>query len=100
ATESGASAGIAVTGREGVIGVASFLGGESTLSRSEVLYAGYAYRVPAALLRSEFEHDGPLPQLLLRYTRMLFTQIGQVAACNRHHSLEQRLCRLLLACLD
>jgi CRP-like cAMP-binding protein len=97
---SGASGGIAVTGREGVIGVASFLGGESTPSQAEVLCAGYAYRVRAALLKSEFEHDGPLPQLLLRYTQMLFTQIGQVAACNRHHSLEQRLCRLLLSCLD
>jgi CRP-like cAMP-binding protein len=99
-TESGASAGIAVTGREGVIGVASFLGGETALSQAEVLCAGYAYRVRAALLKSEFEHGGPLPQLLLRYTQMLFTQIGQVAACNRHHSLEQRLCRLLLSCLD
>jgi CRP-like cAMP-binding protein len=95
-----ASAGIAVTGREGVIGVASFLGGDSTPSQAEVLCAGYAYRVRAALLKSEFEHGGLLPQLLLRYTQMLFTQIGQVAACNRHHSLEQRLCRLLLSCSD
>ena len=97
---SGESAGIAVTGREGVIGVASFLGGESTPSQAEVLCAGYAYRVRTALLKNEFERDGPLPQLLLRYTQMLFTQIGQLAACNRHHSLEQRLGRLLLSCLD
>jgi CRP-like cAMP-binding protein len=97
---SGASAGIAVTGREGVVGVASFLGGKSTPSQAEVVGAGFAYRIRAALLKSAFEHDGPLPQLLLRYTQMLFNQIGQLAACNRHHSLEQRLCRLLLSCLD
>ncbi len=98
--ENGPCAGLGITGNEGVIGVASFLGGESSPSRAEVLCAGYAYRLRADLLRGQFEHNGPLPQLLLRYTRTLFTQIGHSAACNRHHSLEQRLCRLLLSCRD
>jgi CRP-like cAMP-binding protein len=99
-TEKGASKEFAVTGSEGVIGVASFLGGESTPSRAIVLSAGYAYRLGADRLNSEFEHDGPLPRLLLRYTQALIAQIGQIAACNRHHSLEQRLCRWILSCLD
>lgn len=98
-TENGASAGFAVTGSEGVIGVASFLGDGSTPSQAEVVSAGAAFRLRASLLKNELEH-GLLPRLLLRYTLALFTQIGQVAACNRHHSLEQRLCRLLLSCLD
>jgi CRP-like cAMP-binding protein len=100
ATERGASAGIAVTGSEGVIGVASFLGGKSTLSQAQVLCAGYAYRIRAGLLKGQFERESPLLQLLLRYTQALVTQVGQVVACNRHHSTEQRLCRLLLSCLD
>ena len=99
-TESGASTEFAVTGREGVIGVASFLGGESTPSQAVVLSAGHAYRLGADLLKNEFEHDGPLPHLLLRYIQALITQIGQIAACNRHHSLEQQLCRWILSCLD
>ena len=99
-TENGASAGFAVTGSEGVIGVASFLGGESTPSQAVVLSAGYAYRLGADLLKNEFEHDGPLPHLLLRYTQALIAQTGQIAVCNRHHSLEQRLCRWILSCLD
>jgi len=99
-TENGASKEFAVTGREGVIGVASFLGGESTPTRAVVLSAGRAYRLRADLLNSEFEHDGPLPRLLLRYIQALIAQIGQIAACNRHHSLEQRLCRWILSCLD
>ena len=98
--ESGESREFAVTGSEGLIGVASFLGGESTTSGAVVLSAGYAYRLSADLLNSEFEHDGPLPRLLLRYIQSLIAQIGQVAACNRHHSLEQRLCRWILSCLD
>ena len=98
--ERGASTGIAVTGSEGVIGVASFLGGESTPSQAQVLCAGYAYRLRADLVKTQFELNGPLVQLLLRYTQALFTQVGQVVACNRHHSIEQRLCRLLLSCLD
>ena len=99
-THSGASKEYAVTGREGVIGVASFLGGESTPTRADVLSAGHAYRWGADLLKGEFEHDGPLPRLLLRYIKALITQVGQIAACNRHHSLEQRLCRWILSCLD
>jgi CRP-like cAMP-binding protein len=97
-TESGASAESAVTGSEGVIGVASFLGGESTPSQAVVLSAGYAYRLGTNLLNNE--HDGPLPHLLLRYTQALIAQTGQIAVCNRHHSLEQRLCRWILSCLD
>ncbi len=99
-TDSGASKEFAVTGREGVIGVASFLGGESTPTRADVLSTGHAYRLGADLLKSEFEHDGPLPRLLLRYIKALITQVGQIAACNRHHPLEQRLCRWILSCLD
>ena len=99
-TGSGTSKEFAVTGNEGVIGVASFLGGERTPSRALVLSAGYAYRLPADTLMHEFEHDGPLPRLLLRYTEALIAQIGQIAACNRHHTLEQRLCRWILSCLD
>jgi len=99
-TENGASAEFAVTGSEGVIGVASFLGGESTPSQAVVLSAGFAYRLRADLLKNEFEHNGPLPQLLLRYTQALIAQAGQIAVCNRHHSLKQRLCRWILSCLD
>jgi CRP-like cAMP-binding protein len=99
-TENGASAGFAVTGNEGVIGVASFLGGESTLSRAVVLSAGDAYRLTVDLLKDDFEHDGPLARLLLRYTLALIAQTGQIAACNRHHSVEQQLCRWILSCLD
>ena len=98
--KNGASAEFAVTGSEGVIGVASFLGGESTLSRAVVLSAGYAYRLEADVLRNEFERAAPLPHLLLRYAQALIAQTGQIAACNRHHSLEQRLCRWILSCLD
>ena len=90
----------AVTGSEGVIGLASFLGGDSMPSQAVVLSAGYAYRLPASVLHREFEHDGPLPRLLLSYIRALITQIGQIAACNRHHTLEQRLCCWILLCLD
>jgi CRP-like cAMP-binding protein len=99
-TEDGESAEFAVTGREGVIGVASFLGGKSTTSQAVVLNAGYAYRMTADRLRNEFEHDGNLLRLLLRYTLTLIAQFGQTAACNRHHMLEQRLCRWILSCLD
>jgi CRP-like cAMP-binding protein len=98
-TASGASAEFAVTGSEGVIGLVAFLGGESTTSRAIVLSAGHSYRLRADRLQ-QLEHDGPLPRLLLRYTRTLIAQIGQVAACNRHHMLEQRLCRWILCCLD
>jgi CRP-like cAMP-binding protein len=99
-TENGASAELAVTGNEGVIGVASFLGGESTPSQAVVVSAGYAYRLRADLLKDEIEHDGPLPRLLLRYIQALIAQTGQIAVCNRHHSLKQQLCRWILSCLD
>jgi len=99
-TASGASAEFAVTGNEGVIGIAAFLGGGSTTSRAVVLSPGYSYRLRADRLQHEFEHDGPLPRLLLRYTQALIAQIGLISACKRHHALEQRLCRWLLCCLD
>ena len=99
-TKSGASAEFAVTGSEGVIGVSLFLGGASVPSRAVVLGAGHSYRLRAELLKHEFEHDGPLPRLLLRYTQALIAQIGLVSVCKRHHSLEQRFCRWVLSCLD
>jgi CRP-like cAMP-binding protein len=99
-TQNGASVESAVTGSEGVIGVASFLGGQSTPSQAVVLSAGYAYRLHADLLKQEFARGGPLPHLLLRYTQALITQIAQTAVCNRHHSVEQQLCRWILSILD
>ncbi len=99
-TQDGASAEFAITGSEGVIGVASILGGESTPSQAVVLNSGYAYRLDAESLKGELEHVGPLQQLLLRYMQALIEQAGQVAVCNRHHSLEQRVCRWILSCLD
>jgi CRP-like cAMP-binding protein len=99
-TGSGASAEFAVTGNEGVIGIASFLGGGSPLRQAVVSSAGYGYRMRADRLGHEFEHDGLLPRLLLRYTHALIGQIGLIAACKRHHSLDQRFCRWILSCLD
>jgi CRP-like cAMP-binding protein len=99
-TEKGESAGFALTGNEGVIGVASFLSGECTRSQAVVLGAGYAYRLGAELVKNEFKHASPLRHLLLRYTQALIAQTGQIAACNRHHSLEQQLCRWILSSLD
>jgi CRP-like cAMP-binding protein len=99
-TEGGGSAEFAVTGSEGVIGVAAFLGGESTPSQAVVLSTGYSYRLRAERLKREFARDGPLPRLLLRYTMALITQMAQTAVCNRHHSVDQQLCRWLLLCLD
>jgi len=99
-TASGASAEFAVTGREGVIGVAALLGGGSTPSRAVVLNAGHAYRLPSTLLKEEIRHDSALLRLLLRYVHALIAQTGQNAVCNRHHSLEQQLCRWILSCLD
>jgi len=96
----GASAESALTGREGMIGIAAFLGGESTPSQAVVLSAGHAYRVGAALLNSELKHGSPLQHILLLYTQALITQMAQTAVCNRHHSVEQQLCRWLLLCLD
>jgi CRP-like cAMP-binding protein len=99
-TELGASAEFAVTGNEGVIGIAAFLGGESVPSQAVVLSAGYSYRLRADQLNHEFEHDGPLPRLLLRYIQALIGQVGLISACKRHHTLDQRFCRWLLSCLD
>jgi len=98
--ESGASTVLALTGSEGVIGVASFTGGESTPTQAEVLSAGHAYRIRADLMKSEFERDGSLHHLLLRYTQFLIAQIGQAAACYRHHAVKQQLCRWILSCMD
>jgi CRP-like cAMP-binding protein len=99
-TTRGAAAEFAITGREGLIGVASFLGGESTPSQAVVLSAGYAYRLKEDGLNKELARHGQLLHLLLRYTRALMVQAGQTAACNRHHSLLQQLGRWLLLALD
>ena len=96
----GASAEIAVVGHEGLVGVALFMGGESTPSRAVVQSAGYGYRLASKILKREFEHNAPLQHLLLRYTQALITQMAQTAVCNRHHSVEQQLCRWLLLSLD
>jgi CRP-like cAMP-binding protein len=96
----GASAEIAVTGNEGLVGIALFMGGETTPSRAVVQSAGEGYRLRAAVLKHEFERGGPLQHLLLRYTQALITQMAQTAVCNRHHSLDQQLCRWLLLSLD
>ncbi len=99
-TESGASAETAGVGNEGVVGIALFMGGDSTPSSAVVQTAGHAYRVPARFLRQEFTRAGMLQRLLLRYTQALITQMTQTAACNRHHTVEQQLCRWLLLTLD
>ena len=98
--QSGASAEFAATRNEGVIGIASFLGGESMPNQSVVYSAGYAYRLGGGAVKSELRRNSPLAQLLLRYTFALATQTGQIAVCNRHHSLQQQLCRWLLARMD
>jgi CRP-like cAMP-binding protein len=98
--EDGSSAEIAVVGNEGVVGIALFMGGETTPSRAVVQSAGHAYRLKASLLKKEFERGGALQFLLLRYTQALITQMAQTAVCNRHHSVEQQLCRWLLLSLD
>jgi CRP-like cAMP-binding protein len=98
--QSGASAEIAVTGNDGLVGIALFMGGESTASRAVVQSAGYGYRFKAGALKTEFVLGGPLQHLALRYTQALITQMAQTAVCNRHHALEQQLCRWLLLSLD
>jgi CRP-like cAMP-binding protein len=98
--ESGASAEIAVTGPEGLVGIALFMGGETTPSRAVVQSAGHAYRLKAAVLKTEFERGGELQHLLLRFTQALITQMTQTAVCNRHHAVHQQLCRWLLLSLD
>jgi CRP-like cAMP-binding protein len=98
--EDGASAEIAVVGNEGMLGISLFMGGETTLSRSVVQSAGEGFRMRAQVLKNEFTRSGPVLHLLLRYTQALITQMAQTAACNRHHSLDQQLCRWLLLSLD
>ncbi len=98
--ESGASAEISVVGNEGIIGVALFMGGESTTSRAIVQSAGFAYRLLGQRLKDEFNRHGELLQLMLRYSQALITQMAQTAVCNRHHSIDQQLCRWLLLSLD
>ena len=98
--EDGGSAEIAVVGNEGVVGIALFMGGESTPSRAVVQSAGEGFRLPAHIMKQEFEHSGPVLHLLLRYTQALITQMAQTAVCNRHHSLDQQLCRWLLLSMD
>ncbi|MDP9898352.1 Crp/Fnr family transcriptional regulator [Variovorax ginsengisoli] len=98
--ENGASAEIAVVGKEGIVGISLFMGGESTPNRAVVQSAGKGYRLGAEALKSEFNRAGPVLHLLLRYTQALITQMSQTAVCNRHHSLDQQLCRWLLLSLD
>ena len=98
--ESGSSAEIAGVGNEGMLGIALFMGGDTTPSSAVVQTAGHGYRLPGQLLKEEFNHGGLLQRLLLRYTQALLTQMCQTAACNRHHSIAQQLCRWLLLTLD
>ena len=98
--QNGASAEIAVTGNDGLVGIALFMGGESTPSRAVVQSAGAGYRLKASVLKEQFERGGALQLLLLRYTQALITQMTQTAVCNRHHSVDQQLCRWLLLSLD
>ena len=98
--EDGASAEIAIVGNEGILGISLFMGGETTPSRAVVQSAGYGLRLKAQLLKQEFARFGPMMHLLLRYTQALITQMAQTAVCNRHHSVDQQLCRWLLLSLD
>jgi CRP-like cAMP-binding protein len=98
--EDGASAEIAVVGNEGLVGISLFMGGESTPSRAVVQSAGEGFRLKAQEMKEEFNRAGPVMHLLLRYTQALITQMAQTAVCNRHHTLDQQLCRWLLLSLD
>jgi CRP-like cAMP-binding protein len=98
--EDGASAEIAVVGNEGLVGIPLFMGGETTPSRAVVQSAGRGYRLEGWVVKKEFYRAGPVLHLLLRYTQALITQMAQTAVCNRHHTLDQQLCRLLLLSLD
>src|ERR1700721_626224 len=98
--DNGASAEIAVVGNEGILGVSLFMGGESTPSRAVVQSAGHGFRLKAQLMKNEFNRAGPVLHLLLRYPQALITQMSQTAVCNRHHTLDQQLCRWLLLSLD
>ena len=99
-TENGASAEIAMVGNEGLVGVSLFMGGESTSGRAVVQSAGHGFRLKSQLMKDEFNRAGPVLHLLLRYTQALITQMSQTAVCNRHHTLDQQLCRWLLLSLD
>lgn len=98
--ENGASTAISVVGNEGLLGITLFLGGESTPSRSMVQSAGYAFRLPQRRVKEEFNRHGQLLMLMLRYTQALITQVSQTAVCNRHHSIDQQICRWLLLSMD
>jgi CRP-like cAMP-binding protein len=98
--ENGASAEIAIVGHEGIVGISMFMGGKSTPSRAVVQSAGLSFRLKAEMMENEFSQAGPVLHLLLRYTQALITQMSQTAVCNRHHSLDQQLCRWLLLSLD
>ena len=99
-TQSGASAELAVVGNEGIVGISLFMGGGSTPSRAVVQSAGTGYRLDAGVMKMEFDRAGPVLHLLLRYTQALITQMTQTAVCNRHHTLDQQLCRWLLLSMD
>jgi len=98
--ENGATAEIAGVGNEGVLGISIFMGGNTTPSRATVQTGGYGYRLKGQLMMEEFNRAGPMMRLMLRYTQALMTQMSQTAVCNRHHSVEQQLCRWLLLTLD
>jgi CRP-like cAMP-binding protein len=98
--EDGASAEIAIVGNEGILGISLFMGGDTTPSRAVVQSAGYGFRMKSELLKTEFDRFGVAMHLLLRYTQALITQMAQTAVCNRHHSIDQQLCRWLLLSLD
>ncbi len=98
--ENGASAEIAVVGNEGLVGISLFMGGQTTPSRALVQSAGTALRLPSAVMMAQFDRGGAMQHLLLRYTQALITQMTQTAVCNRHHSVDQQLCRWLLLSLD
>ena len=98
--ENGASAEIAVVGNDGLVGISLFMGGGSTSSRAVVQSGGHGFRLPAQAMRDEFNQAGPVMHLMLRYTQALITQMAQTAVCNRHHTLDQQLCRWLLLSLD
>jgi CRP-like cAMP-binding protein len=99
-SENGSTNEISVVGREGLVGISIFMGGGSTLSRAEVQCAGFGFRLDAQLMRNEFNLGGAAMHLMLRYTQALITQMAQTAVCNRHHALDQQLCRWLLLSLD
>lgn len=99
-TENGSSAEIAMTGNDGIVGIAMFMGGDSTPTRAVVQSAGYGYRARADFIKREFNRGGELQNRLLRFTQALITQMAQTAVCNRHHALDQQLCRWLLLSLD